>query len=502
MITGPQRIAIIGSALLALFLGALDALVMTAAMPTIVAELGGLHLYSWVYSAYFLSRAVSLPIFGKLADLYKNRNLFITAIGIFVLASVAAGCAPDMGVLIAARVVQGVGAGGVFALVYIVLADISAPEDRGRTLSFASFIWGIASVLGPTLGGFIVSYFSWRWIFFVNVPLGIASLWGIATYLIEFREKRKTVSLDFLGVATLSTAILAFLFAFLVGGRTFPWASLQIVGLFVLSISAACVFIWVERRAADPLLSIVFFKDRGFSTGNGAVFLSSFAIFSLFAFAPLFIQGAQGKTPMEVGLGMLSLSLGWSVGSLALGQTIHRIGKKTAAVLGAMCLIAGSGMTLAFSVSSSAYYCFFVFFVVGVGMGFVTLSTLLVVQSCLGEKDLGVATSSHQFSRTLGGTVGVGVCGSYISTRFSDLADVIRNSDIQTDLKAEMAETGFGRIESLLQPEIQSLLPPDLQHMVQQTVYSGVTGVFYTVSIAAVFCLFFCLLLPEEDRAA
>lgn len=502
MITEPQRFAIIGSALLALFLGALDALVMSAAMPTIVAELGGLHLYSWVYSAYFLSRAVSLPIFGKLADLYQSRTLFITAIGAFVLASVAAGCAPKMGVLIVARVVQGVGAGGIFALVYIVLADISVPEKRGRTLSFAASVWGIASVLGPTLGGFIVSYFSWRWIFFINVPLGVASLWGISAYLIEFREKKATASLDFLGVATLSTAILAFLFAFLIGGRTFPWASLQIVGLFVLSITAACAFVWIEQRAADPILSIGFFRDRGFSTGNGAVFLSSFAIFSLFAFAPLFIQGAQGKTPMEVGVGMLSLSLGWSVGSLALGQTVHRIGKKNAAVLGAICLIAGCGMTLTFSVSSSAYYCVSVFFVVGVGMGFVTLSTLLVVQSCLGERDLGVATSSHQFSRTLGGTVGVGVCGSYISTRISDLADVVRSSGIPTGLKVEMAETGLGQIESLLRPEIQSLLPPGLQQMVQQTVYDGVTGVFYTVSVAAVFCLFSCLLLPGEKKTA
>ena len=199
---------VIVATLLALFLGAMDSLVVSAAMPTIVAELGGLHLYSWVYSAYLLARAVSLPIFGKLADLYKSRNLFIAAIVLFIVSSVLAGCAFNMLALIMARAFQGIGAGAIFALVYVVLADISPPQSRGRTLSFASSVWGIASVLGPTLGGFIVSYFSWRWIFFINIPLGLISLWGIAAYLLDVRVKKDRVSLDFAGVASLSTAIL------------------------------------------------------------------------------------------------------------------------------------------------------------------------------------------------------------------------------------------------------------------------------------------------------
>jgi len=190
------RTLIIAAALLALFLGAMDALIMSAAMPTIVADLGGLHLYSWVYSTYFLSRAISLPIFGKLADLYNNKRIFIISIAVFVASSIAAGLAPNMMFLIMARVFQGIGAGGNFALVYIVLADISPPQDRARTMSFASSIWGIASVLGPTLGGFIVTYLSWRWIFFINVPLGLMSMAGLAFFLKELREKKKTASLD------------------------------------------------------------------------------------------------------------------------------------------------------------------------------------------------------------------------------------------------------------------------------------------------------------------
>ena len=495
-----QRMAVIVAALLALFLGAMDALVVSAAMPTIVAELGGLHLYSWVYSSYFLARAVSLPIFGKLADLYKTRNIFLAAIGLFTLSSVAAGFAFNMLSLIIARAFQGIGAGAIFALVYIVLADVSPPQSRGRTLSFASSVWGIASVLGPTLGGFIVSYFSWRWIFFINIPLGLVSLWGIGAYLLDVRPKKDKVSMDFAGVASLSTAVLAFLFAFLLGGRNYAWTSLLIIGLLTLSLVCIIAFIAIEHRAKDPILSIAFFRIRGFSTGNAAVFLSSFAIFSMFAFAPLFIQGAQGRSPMVVGVTMLSLSLGWSLGALVLGQFIDRVGRKGTAVAGALCLMAGCALNLTFTPATSAYSVFFNFFVIGIGMGWVALSTLLVVQSCLDEKDLGVATSSNQFARTLGGAVGVGICGSFIAARFSNLFESVRTSDLMRHLPGRMGEGGIGQIESLLHPEAQAAMPDALRNAVQDGVMGGVVGVFWTVTVAAGFCILLCLLIPGEKK--
>jgi EmrB/QacA subfamily drug resistance transporter len=495
-----QRLAVIVAALLALFLGAMDALVVSAAMPTVVAELGGLHLYSWVYSSYFLARAVSLPIFGKLADLYKNRNLFLAAIGLFILSSVAAGFAFNMIALIIARAFQGIGAGGIFALVYVVLADVSPPQSRGRTLSFASSVWGIASVLGPTLGGFIVSYFSWRWIFFINIPLGLISLWGIGAYLLDLRAKKDKVSMDFAGVASLSIAVLAFLFAFLLGGRNYPWSSSLIIGLLILSLACIIAFVAIEHRAKDPILSIAFFRIRGFSTGNAAVFLSSFAIFSMFAFAPLFIQGAQGRSPMVVGVTMLSLSLGWSLGALVLGQFIDRVGRKGTAVAGAACLMAGCAVNLTFTPTTSVSYVFFNFFVIGIGMGWVALSTLLVVQSCLDEKDLGVATSSNQFARTLGGAVGVGICGSFIAARFSNLFESVRTSNLMRNFPGSLGEVGFGQIESLLHPEAQAAMPEALRHMVQNTIMGGVGGVFWTVTIAAVFCILLCLLMPAEIK--
>ena len=498
MLSRRQRFMVIGASLLALFLGALDALIISAAMPSVVADLGGLHLYSWVYSAYFLSRAVSLPVVGKLADLYKTRNLFLAAVGTFLVASAAAGCAWNMTALIIARVIQGVGAGGIFALVYTVLADISLPGSRGRTLSLASSTWGIASVLGPTLGGAIVTYFSWRWIFFINIPLGIACLYGIGVHLVDVRPKNKSVSLDLWGVAALTTTILAFLFLLMTGGRVYPWASPRAIALLLLSIVGLIAFTWVERRAKDPILSIGFFKNRNFSTGNGAIFLSSFTIFSLFAFAPLFIQGAQGRSPMQVGMAMLSLSLGWSLGSMALGQVIDRMGRKPCAVVGAVVLVIGCVMTLAFTAASTTAYIFTSFFIVGVGMGFVALATMLVVQSGLGQQDLGVAMSSNQFSRTLGGAVGVGICGGLVANRLSGLTATIRESGLVDGLPVGMADSGFGEISRLFSPDVQAVLPPDLKLVIQQGVTQGVGYVFWTVTISAILCLMLCLLLPSS----
>ena len=495
MIPVKNRYLIISATLLALFLGALDALVMAAAMPTIVADLGGLDLYSWVYSAYLLTRTVALPIFGKLADIYHTKTLYIVSILIFIAASLAAGFAQSMTFLIACRALQGIGAGGNFALVYIVLADIAPPEERGKTLSLASFVWGLASVLGPAMGGFIVVYLSWPWIFFINVPLGILSLIGVSLYLVEMRTKKKEASIDFAGAFTLSTSILALLFIFLLAGQTYAWSSPWILALGAITIVFGAWFIWIERRAQNPILPLSFFRLRGFSVGNAAVFMSSFAIFAFFGFAPLFIQGALGKSPIAVAEAVLALSLGWSVGSLFLGRLVHRWGSKKSAVFGALFMIAGCGLTLTFTTTTSMTACFWVFTLIGVGMGFVALATVLVVQNSVDDKNLGVATASHQFSRNLGGTVGIGICGSIFTAGFN----AAFNSTWLGELPNKLAGQIQRNPDSVLRPEIQVQLSADMLLPLQQAVAHAVLLVFWTTLAAAVLCLISCVLLPRDN---
>jgi EmrB/QacA subfamily drug resistance transporter len=491
-----RRVLIIAATMLALFLGALDALVMSAAMPTVVSELGGLSLFSWVYSSYLLARAVSLPIFGKLADRLPTRALYQAAIGLFTAGSLAAGFAESMEVLIACRAVQGVGAGGSFALVYVVLTDISSPETRAKALSLGSVVWGLASVLGPGLGAFIVSEFSWRWIFLINVPLGLLSMAGVAVALVETRAKKKRGPVDYAGAAALSVCVVSVLALFLVEGELHDWGSTHIAALALIGLLSGYFFCRIEERAEDPILPLPFFTVRGFSTGNAAVFLSSLAMFALFAYAPLFVQAALGRPPLQVGTTVLALSLGWSLGSLVLGQTVDRIGTRAASLLGAVLLAAGCGMTLLFSTATSVGTCFAVFLLIGTGMGFVALGTILVVQNSLSDLDLGVATASNQFSRTLGGTVGVGIAGGLFSGRFDEELQALVAATPPESWPPGVAAQLQQNPDVLFRPETQVLLSAPLLERLHAAVAAAVSSVFAMVLVAALLCLCTCLLLP------
>jgi MFS family permease len=398
------------------------------------------------------------------------------------------------------RVFQGIGGGGIFALVYIVLADISSPESRGKNLSLASFIWGLASVLGPTFGGFVVTYFSWRWIFFVNVPLSILSLLGIGFYLVEIREKKKEAAIDYLGALTLSTGVLGLLTIFLLAGRAYYWDSPQIILLILVTIVSSIAFYFSEKRAREPILSLDFFGSRGFSTGNAAAFMASFSIFALFAYSPLFIQGALGKTPLEMSLAMLSLSLGWSAGALCCGQLVNRIGKKPSTILGSLCLVVGGGITLSFSTATVMTTCVIVFSIIGIGMGFVSMATLLIVQDSLATSDLGVATASHQFSRTLGGTIGVGIAGSFVTAAMSKTMNSLINAGPNNG-SASVSDQISQKIENLFRPEVQALLSPDVQKTMQDTVAQGVSMVFWVTLFASTMCLLLSIMLPGQSNA-
>lgn len=488
---------IIGASLLALFLGALDALVMSAAMPTVIAELGGLHLYSWAYSSYFLSRAVSLPIFGKLSDLFAVKKLFLFSISLFVLSSVAAGASPSMGFLVFMRVFQGLGTGGIFALVYVVLSDVSAPEERPKVLSFASSIWGIASLVGPTLGGFIVTWFSWRWIFYINLPLGIVSFAGIALFFKEFRDKPREVHLDWAGVTLLTGFILGLLTLVMTVGRTFPWYSLHSTLLFVVTLSMGIGFYFVEKRAKDPMIDFRFFKYKGFALGNITTFCASFAIFAMFAYAPLFLQGGRGFSPIQVGYAMLTLSLGWSVGAMVIGRTMHRFGKKNATLAGTLFMIMGCAFTLGFSTHTTMLHCIPVFFLQGTGMGFISLTTLLIVQESLDPKDLGVGTSFHQFSRTIGGAIGVGICGGFVTNRLLN-----RLENVGTGLPESLIHQLQSSIEHLLQPEFQAMVPDAVANTLQHAVMESVFSTFVITLLVSIIGLGTALALPKSSPGA
>jgi MFS family permease len=397
--------------------------------------------------------------------------------------------------LVIARAFQGIGAGGNMALVYIVLSDVSAPEKRAKTLVLGSFVWGISSVVGPSIGGFITTYMSWRWIFFINIPIGLISLTGITLLFSETRTKKQQVNLDIKGAVTMAGCVLCLLTFILTGGKQFPWISVPIVTLAFLTIVFGVGFIIAENRAVEPVLSLKFLKYSGFTLGNGAAFLSSFGVFSLFAYAPLFIQGALRKTPMEVGYVMLTLSLGWTGAPIIISRFIHKTTNRMAISIGAVLLTAGSGYALTFNPSTTMTECLSAFVVIGLGMGSVSICTLLVIQNTLLPKDLGVATSSQQFSRTLGGTIGVAVAGA-IAT--GTLVSLLKSTGdkIPADVFNQVADN----MENILKPEFFTPLSQEIQGILQSAVADSILTVFWIVFGTAILTFVSGILIREEKK--
>ncbi|NLD38532.1 MAG: MFS transporter [Desulfatiglans sp.] len=490
-----NRVYIIGAVLIALFLCAMDALIMSVAMPTIVMELGGLELYAWAYSGFSLTNAVTLPIIGKLADLYDIKKLFIISIGFFIITSIAAGLANSMLFLVIARALQGFGAGGNMALVYIVLSDVSAPENRAKTLALGSFIWGISSVAGPSVGGFITTYMSWRWIFFINVPIGLISLTGIAILFKETRLKKRAVNLDIKGAITLCGWVFCLLTLILSGGEQFPWVSPQSIFLALVTIIFMAGFLISENRSPEPIISLKFFRYREFILGNGAAFLSSFGVFSLFAYAPLFIQGALRKSPMEVGYAMLTMSLAWTGAPIMLTRFVHAINNKAAIITGALLLTAGSGYLLTFGPSTTMLECLIAFVIIGLGMGFISICTLLVVQNALPPRDLGVATSSQQFFRTLGGTIGVAIAGAVAT---ASLVSKLRSAGdiIPAGVFSQVSEN----IENIFRSDFFTPLSEEIKLILQNAVAGSISTVFWLVFGTALLALVSGLLIREGKK--
>ena len=471
---------------------------MSAAMPTIVADLGGMHLYAWAYASYMLARAISLPIFGKLADRLSTKGLFLTAIGIFIAFSALAASSQSMGFLIGARVFQGIGAGGNFALVYIVLSEIAPSGKRGLYLSWASFVWGLASILGPTLGGVIISLLDWPWIFLINIPLGLLAALGIAIFYVESRRKNLPSRLDLAGALTLSVAVVSLLLFFMLLGRHHHWRSPALILPAGGTLVFTALFIWLERRASDPMLPLPFFGRAGFRNGNIAVFFGAFAIFALFAYAPLYIQGALGQSPVQVGMAMLVLSAGWSLGAALVGQLVHRIGRKRSALIGAVLLLSGCGGCLTLTAASHLATAWVWFLLSGMGMGFVGVATMLKVQNAVSQADLGVATSSNQFARSLGGTIGVGICGGIVTAGLSTGVDRLVQSGHLSSLTSEQAHRLTSNLETLFDPHLIGRLPVEAQIVLHQTVSRGLTWSFAIITAVALLCLVVCIRLPAD----
>ncbi|WCO66268.1 MDR family MFS transporter [Iamia majanohamensis] len=416
-----RQILVVFSGLMAgMLLAALDQTIVSTALPTIVGELGGLDHLSWVVTAYLLTTTASTPLYGKLSDIYGRRLMFQSAIVIFVLGSVLCGLSQDMLQLIVFRGIQGIGAGGLMAMAFAIIGDIVSPRERGRYTGYLGAVFAVASVAGPLLGGFFVDNLTWRWVFYVNVPIGIMAL-VITSAVLRLPFARQDHKIDFAGAALLVASVSTLLLGLVWGGSEYPWGSAVIVGLLGGSVVLTAVFLWWESRTPEPILPLRLFRGRVFSAGVALSFLLGGAMFGAIVFLPLFLQVATGATATNSGLLLLPLMAGLMTASILSGRVIAKTGHYRRWPIAGMG-VAAVGMYLLSTMepdttraASSLYM-----LIVGVGLGMVMQVLVLAVQNAADFKDLGVATSSVNFFRSLGGSFGVSLFGVLFATLLDD----------------------------------------------------------------------------------
>ncbi|MFV0130114.1 DHA2 family efflux MFS transporter permease subunit [Streptomyces sp. HMX112] len=480
----------IGALLLGMLLAALDQTIVSTALPTIVSELGGMEHLSWVVTAYLLASTAATPLWGKLGDQYGRKKLFQAAIVIFLVGSALCGIAQDMPQLIAFRAVQGLGGGGLMVLSMAIVGDLVAPRERGKYQGLFGAVFGATSVLGPLLGGVFTQHLSWRWVFYINLPVGVVALFVIAAALhIPARGTRHTI--DYLGTLLIASVATCLVLVASLGGTTWAWGSARIIGLAVLGAVLLVWFVRVERRAAEPVLPLKLFRVRTFTLVSVISFIIGFAMFGAMTYLPTFLQVVQGVTPTMSGVHMLPMVLGMLLTSTASGQIVSRTGRwKVFPITGTAVTAVGLVLLHRMTETSSTWQMSLYFFVFGAGLGLVMQVLVLVVQNAVGYEDLGVATSGATFFRSIGASFGVAVFGTVFTNRLTGkLADALAGRELPPG-------TGADRLAA--DPRAIAALPAPLRPAVLHAYATSITDVFLYAAPVVVLAFLVAWLLKED----
>jgi EmrB/QacA subfamily drug resistance transporter len=418
--TNRARMVIMSGVMLGLFLSALDQTIVSTAMPRIVADLGGLSYYSWVFTAYLLTSTASVPIFGKLSDVYGRKPFYMAGIVLFLAASAMCGLAQNMPELILFRAIQGVGGGVMMANAFAIIGDVFPPAERGKWQGLTSAMFGFASVIGPTLGGYLTDSFSWRWVFYVNLPVGMVALTVLWFTLPWRRRVGVQHSIDYLGVATLVAGVVPLLLAFVWVDDQFAWFSPPFFGLLAASLALLGAFVLVERRAAEPILPPSLFHNRTFVSGAIIMFFSGMAMFGATVYMPLFMVTVRDASATKAGLTVIPMTLSIVLASVISGQIVSRTGRYRYLIIGgATAMMVGTFLLSTLSVDTSTIVIYLFMIVVGCGVGLSMPIITIVVQNALPYRVLGTVTSATQFFRSIGSTIGVAIFGSILTTRLA-----------------------------------------------------------------------------------
>ncbi|MEU6803505.1 MDR family MFS transporter [Streptomyces neyagawaensis] len=488
----PRSVRVVLFALMiAMLLAMLDNMIVGTAMPTIVGDLGGLSHLSWVVTAYTLATAASTPIWGKLGDLYGRKSVFLTSIVIFLIGSALSGMAQDMDQLIGFRALQGLGAGGLMVGVMAIIGDLIPPRERGKYQGMMAGVMALAMIAGPLVGGTITDHWGWRWSFYINLPLGVVALAAISVVLHlpkPSREARSARSIDYLGAALLTVGITAIVLVTTWGGTEYAWGSAVIMELTAIGVAALVGFLFVETKAAEPVMPLHIFRSRNFTLMSLIGFITGFVMFGAVLFLPLYQQSVQGASATNSGLLLLPMLGAMLAVSMVAGRVTTGSGRyKVFPLVGSVLMITGLFLLAQMDTGTSRVTSGVFMAVLGAGMGCLMQITMLVAQNSVEMKDMGVASSTTTLSRTLGSSFGVAIMGALFNSRVQDV------------MAERAGALGSKVTEQSAQLDAASLakLPVPAREAYQYAVASGTHSAFLLGSVVAVLALAAAVFVKE-----
>lgn len=491
MISKSRRIFVTMGLMIGMFLSALEATAVSTAMPTVVSSLGGLNIYSWVFSAYVLTSTISLPFWGRLSDLYGRKRFYIIGIAIFLIGSALSGQSKSMNALILFRALQGFGGGALLTLGMIIVGEMFSLTERARVQGLFGGVWGLSSIVGPILGGVITDQFSWRWVFYLNIPFGIIAVLVIWFALKENTFTGKKVFLDIKGATVLTALVSLFLIGLTQIGKEDSLHSLVVTLMLVSCIPLLWLFIKTQKLAKDPILPLELFSNPFFKTSVITGFLVGMAMFGSISFIPLFIQGVIGTNATQAGTILTPLLLSWVFFSSISGKLMLRFGYRQIILIGTALLSIGFFLLSYMSKDTSHSGTIVIMLILGTGMGMIFVPLLLAVQNSVPRSRLGIATSTTQFFRSMGATIGVSVMGMVLSTTM-----LYGTGSLSKSLEA--SELHYLKNPDLIvDPEARTYLSPEIHDALTHLLASSLRNVFLTGLFIAVVAFVSAFLMPK-----
>ncbi|WP_051290092.1 MDR family MFS transporter [Paenibacillus massiliensis] len=462
--------------LLATFLAAIEGTVIGPAGPTIVSDLGSVGLLSWIFTAYLLTMAVTTPIFGKLSDLFGRKPVFLIGCTLFVLGALLCGLAGTMEQLIVYRAIQGIGAGAVIPVTFTIIGDMYSIEERGKVQGMISSVWGISSLLGPILGGYVALYAGWEWIFGFNIPFGLLAIFFIARYLQEGSVRRKA-KIDYAGAVTFTIGMTSLLLVLTMGGQYMDWASVPLLSLLLGALVFLVLFFVIERRAEEPMVPLKLFNIRDIAVASIASVLVSALLIGLTTYLPLWVQGVRGGDAAASGLALAPMSVGWLVGSVFGGRLLVKLGPRFTSLLGLCFIVLASFMMLLANESSPMGIVYGATFIYGLGFGFSLTIFTIIAQSAVGFELRGASTALNTFLRTLSQTVSVAVFGSWLNY------SIMRNT-----MDDRLLEKGITQedISGLLSAHSGGGISNEAAQLLRHVLGDSIHGLFWIMLVIAV----------------